>query len=42
MRQQMVCLLWEKLLILGSEGFRILGIVYTVKTLALEWDFFPK
>ena len=35
------CLLWEKILfgekvlILGSGGFRILGIVYTVDTLVL-------
>ena len=27
------------MLIMGSEGFRFLGIVYTVKTLVLEYDF---
>ena len=33
------CLFGEKMLILGIEGFRILGIVYTVQTLVLELDF---
>ena len=37
-----VCLLWEKcvfgekVLIFGSGGFRVSGIVYTVKTVVLE------
>ena len=44
-RPKKVCLLWGKcllggkVLIWGSGGFRILGIVYTVKTLVLKLDF---
>ena len=44
-RPKKMCLLWEKclfgekVLIPGSGGFRILGIVYTVQTLVLELDF---
>ena len=44
-RPKKVCLLWERclfaerVLILSSGGFRILGIVYTVVTLVLESDF---
>ena len=31
-------LIWEKVLIFGSRGFCILGIVYTVWTQALKLD----
>ena len=38
-----MCLFWENVLILRSEGFRILGIVYTVdssiRNSNLEFDF---
>ena len=34
-----MCFFWENVLILGSGGFLILGLVYTIKTLILELDF---